>query len=55
MIPNVVCQSQDLQGNIVLVPGVGEGVDWGLCHRPKKMVTLQWLGWVLFSSLLVLD
>ena len=37
----VVYQSQGLLENIALVIGVGEVATWDLCHRLKRMVTLQ--------------
>ena len=45
-VSKCICQSQDLPGNVASVPGVGEVANWGLCHKPKRRVTLQWLGWV---------
>ena len=35
VFPDVIYQSQGLQGNVALVLGVGEVADWGPCHRPK--------------------
>ena len=42
----VIFQNQGLLGSITLVLGAGEGVGWGLYHRPERMVTLQLLGLV---------
>ena len=55
VFPSVICQSQDLPGNVTLVLGIGEVANLGLCCKPKRMVTLQWLGWEIFCSLLALS
>ena len=55
MFLSVVCQNWDLPENIALVPVAGEVVNWGLSHKPRKMVTLQWLNWVLSCNLPIPD
>ena len=42
--PDLVCQSQDLQGNIAWVPRSDVVVGWGLYHKLERMVILQLQG-----------
>ena len=37
---SVVFQNQDIPENVALVLVAGEVVNWDLCHRPERMVTL---------------
>ena len=41
--PDLICQSQDLQGNVTLVLRADVVVGWGLCHKLERMVILQLL------------
>ena len=42
--PDLICPSQDLQGNIAWVLEADVMVGWDLYHIPEKMVILLLLG-----------
>ena len=42
-ILDLICLSQDLQGNVALVLEADVGAGWGLCHKLERMVILQLL------------
>ena len=55
MFLSVVCQNRDLPENVASVLVAGEVVNWGLSHKPRKMVTPWWLNRVLSCNLLIPD
>ena len=55
MFLSVVCQNLGLPENVALVPVAGEVVNLDLGHKPRKMVTLQWLDLVLSCNLPIPD
>ena len=51
--PDLICQNQDLKGNIAWVPEVDVVVGLGSLQYTRKMVIPLWLDWVQFCSWLI--